>query len=416
MTLALLVAAAGVSAQEITYNLEPTHELGPELWSIPIGGRLTMSADGTRMLVASIADSAFFVVDVETGEYRKTPARFYADNTFGFTSYTVDAGLHILVESTTTSLDTLRSWDLDSDTLFAEALQTDHYLAAVSGRHDRLIRGTTLLKATTLEPVTTLPGAYRAWFDDDKRKVYLSSRNVVYEADALTGEIGREWVIRATSSEVRRPKDSDWLYVFAIESNTLDGQNWVEAINLVTGEHLKFSKYFWSLTEGQPELLPFASEHAYSTANTGIVNGRDLGHSNVTWEFSAESRRSNTVLDLRFFYGTRETEKLRAIGPNKELLCHTWWTRRKDSSITRCNALVPVATSVGAESVEIGDRRATSDECFLSGEVARIYNVLGMQIATLPLSTDGTLSRSQLESLPWQPLWAVSGNCVRRVR
>jgi len=66
--------------------------------------------------------------------------------------------------------------------------------------------------------------------------------------------------------------------------------------------------------------------------------------------------------------------------------------------------------------VESSEQRAASTECDLSGDVVRIYNVLGEQIATLPLSTRGTIAPSDLEALPMQPLWAVSGKCVKRIR
>ena len=53
--------------------------------------------------------------------------------------------------------------------------------------------------------------------------------------------------------------------------------------------------------------------------------------------------------------------------------------------------------------------------CFRPSSLAIIYNALGEQVAILPVTNDA-MAAFDLESLPMQPLWAVSGECVRRVR
>ena len=54
--------------------------------------------------------------------------------------------------------------------------------------------------------------------------------------------------------------------------------------------------------------------------------------------------------------------------------------------------------------------------CDFDGTVVQVYNSLGEHIATLPLTSRGTLAPSQMDALPLQPLWAVTGDCVKRVR
>ena len=351
--LLILIGWVGVHAQEITYNLEPTHELGPELWSIPIGGRLTMSADGTRMLVASLADSAFYVVDVETGQYRRLSQPYYQDNTFGFTLYVIDNDLKTL--STRNLFDddpTLYVWDVESDTLlYAEStrLGSASFLKGVSGRNDRLVFDRSLIDLKTGQTLT-IHELLRApaWFDDDRGVFYCSRERVAGEFDAVTGELLRSWPVRSALSEVRRPSDSDWLYVFSLQTDFANPQNWVEAINLVTGDRMTFERYFWTLTDGQPIFNPGFDVYA-STPYSAVASGRDgfSDHIQPVWRFDAEAHKSDVVIDPLFYSEGDPGRKPHALTPSFDRFIHTWWTNWKDSSITRCNALIPVATSMG---------------------------------------------------------------------
>ena len=300
--LLILIGWVGVRAQEITYNLEPTHELGPELWSIPIGGKLTMSADGTRMLVASIADSAFYVVDVETGEYRRLSQPYYQDNTFGYTFYAVDNDLTSLTtRNVYTEGRVLNAWDIGPDTLISSiATQIGSKLNGVSLRYRRIIYNAQMLDLDSQEKIASHDLMYApAWFDDDRGVFYCSRDRVVGEFDAETGELKRTWGVRSLESEVRRPSNSDWLYVFSLETDFANPQNWVEAINLVTGERLTFEKYFWERVDGQPIYQSVWLVWTFSSAwkcswkcflNAGVdKNGT---HRNPVWSFNSEERRT----------------------------------------------------------------------------------------------------------------------------
>ena len=349
--LLILIGWVGVRAQEITYNLEPTHELGPELWSIPIGGRLTMSADGTRMLVASLADSAYYVGEVETGEYRRLSQPYYQDNTFGYTFYAVDNDLTSLTtRNVYTEGRVLNAWDIGADTLISSIpTQIGSKLNGVSLRYRRIIYNARMLDLDTQEKIASHDLMYApAWFDDDRGVFYCSRDRVVGEFDAVTGELKRTWGVRSLESEVRRPSDSDWLYVFSLQTDFANPQNWVEAMNLVTGERLTFDKYFWERVDGQP-VFNQALDFFTAGSRDCFLSGKNVPHMNPVWSFSSEERRTRVIVDLSFEFEGRASQKITAIHPSQSSLVHTWWVDWKDSSITRCNALVPVSTSIKEE-------------------------------------------------------------------
>ncbi len=347
----LTLTQMGVTAQEITYNLTPTHELGAELWQIPISGKLTMSADGKRVLVACLADSAFYMVDVETGAYRKLKARYYQDNTYGKTHYTTDAQLRFMAQTNTKSI-RLNIWDLEADSVVVWKDLGFKSLSAISYKQDRVIHKAVVYKASTLEAVDTLSEAVTAWYDDDRSNVYYlyGSTRQVQEVNVATNQILRSWTVRPVSAGILRPSMSDWLYIVAIETDGLPGgsQNFVEAINLTTGERLTFTKYFWSGVDGHPD---FTYSYAYflPTSNTCHARGSDGGHLNVVWEFDADEQSTRCLVDLSFLFFDSAEKRSLIIHPSKSFLLSCWNSPVKDSSILRCNALVPAATSTPDE-------------------------------------------------------------------
>jgi uncharacterized protein YjhX (UPF0386 family) len=344
----LSTLGAELRAQEITYNLTPTHELGEQLWQIPISGKLTMSADGKRVLVACLADSAFYMVDVETGAYRKLKARYYQDDTYGNTYYRTDADLRYLAQANTNSI-SLNMWDLDADSVMVWKNFSNTNLSAVSKRLDRVIHGNLVMKASTLEIVDTLPEPVSAWYDDDRGKAYylVGSITQLQEVDVSTNVVLRTWKVRPTGGAMLRPANSDWLYVFSTMTNGLKGgsQNLVEAINLVTGERLTFEKYFWSGADGYPEFILNAGDYFLPTQITCFARGSDAGHRNVLWEFSADTRRSDVVVDYSMMFYDRLGRQSFITTIGKDFIIRCWDSRDEDSSILRCNALVSIATS-----------------------------------------------------------------------
>ncbi len=66
--------------------------------------------------------------------------------------------------------------------------------------------------------------------------------------------------------------------------------------------------------------------------------------------------------------------------------------------------------------VSVDERLTAQRDCAWPGAIAIIYNVLGERIASLPVQANGHIAPSDLEALPMQPLWAVVGECVKRVR
>ncbi len=351
----IAIMALGLRAQEISYNLTPTHELGEELWQIPISGKLTMSADGKRVLVACLADSVFYMVDVETGAYKKLFSQFYADNTYGRTQYKTDNQCRWLVmEGSDLRNGVVRRVFRVEDTETGEIIlerATGISTHAVSSVHDRLMAFNQLVKLSTFEVVKEYPTdpltGIGAWFDDERGLVYRAKNRVVEELNAITGEILRSWTVRPSKFQMRRPSNSDWLYVFSTVTNGIKGwsQNLVEAINLVTGERLTFEKYFWTLADGRPKFNDQPQCFTSSSTTCFAIGDDNTPHYNAVWEFDAEVMKSQVICDLRFFFYDRYDPKTQTITPDRSRLLHCWAVSGGDSSILRCNALVPVATS-----------------------------------------------------------------------
>jgi hypothetical protein len=348
------------------------------------------------------------MVDVETGAYRELKARYYADNTYGYTYYQTDAELRYLAQANTNS-SSLNMWDLDADTVMTWKNLSHTNLAAVSKNMNRVIHGTLVMKATSLEVVDTLSEPVSAWYDDEKELAYylLASVQQVQEVDVKSNAVLRTWKVRPKSGAMRRPSNSDWLYVFSTVTNGLPGgsQNLVEAIHLVTGERLTFEKYFWTLADGYPEFLIQIGDYFLPAATSCFARGSDAGHRNVLWEFDANSRRSDVVLDYAIMLFDRLGRQSFVSTMDKRLLLRCWDSPGKDSSILRCNALVPATTGTDEETgrSSMGDLRIKQSSSQLSIELVgtpddeRIQNV---QV----FATDGSITVTQPVSDPTIPV------------
>lgn len=350
----LNVLGLHLGAQEITYNLTPTHELGAQLWQIPISGKLTMSADGKRVLVACLADSAFYMVDVETGAYRKLHSQYFQDNTYGRTQYGTDDQCRWLVMHGTDLRDGVdRTVFRVEDTQTGEVVleqEPGSTIRAVSQKQDRMMANWQLIKLSTFELIRQYPeeiDGFGAWFDDDRGLTYRARSRELQEINTTNGDVLRTWKVRATRFNMRRPSNSDWMYVFSTETDGLMGgsQNLVEAINLVSGKRLTFERYFWTLADGYPKFN--ASPQCFTSSSTACfaIGNDNTPHHNVVWEFDAEGAMSNVITDLRFTFYDRYDGKTQSITPTKSHLLHCFFVDGGDSSILRCNSLVPVTTS-----------------------------------------------------------------------
>jgi hypothetical protein len=412
-----------LGAQEITYNLTPTHELGPEVWKIPISGKLTLSADGKRVLVACLADSAFYMVDVETGAYRKLHSQYFQDNTYGSTQYGTDQQCRWLVIHGTdlregVARQVFRVEDTETGEIVLEQ-EPGITIRAVSQRQDRLISNNQLIKLSTFELIREypkdVPGSIGAWFDDDRNLAYRSRPLELQEINTATGDVLRTWTVRASRFWMLRPSNSDWLYVISTETDGLKGgsQNLVEAINLVTGERLTFEKYFWSGADGYPDFT-YSYPYFYPTTSTCHARGADGGHLNVVWEFDAAQRLSQCAVDLRFLYFDSPEKRSLVIEPEKTKILSCWNSRDKDSSILRCNALISVATSAQENpedesspdvSVIQRDNRLTIELVGTTAEElitnVQVFTSDGIVVASVPVSDPSfpvTVSISHLSS------------------
>ncbi|RPI69075.1 MAG: hypothetical protein EHM43_02905 [Ignavibacteriae bacterium] len=325
-----------------------------------------MSADGKRVLVACLADSAFYMVDVETGAYRKLHSQFFQDNTYGITQYGIDQQCRWLVIQGTdlrngVARPVFRVEDTETGEIVLEQ-EPGITIRGVSQRQDRLMSNTQLIKLSTFELIREYPketpSGLGAWFDDDRGLVYRARPREAQEIDAETGEIRRSWTVRPITFHMLRPSNSDWLYVFSTETDGLSGgsQNLVEAINLVTSEKLTFTRYFWTLADGFPWFSDQPQCFTSSSSSCFAIGDDNTPHYNAVWEFDAESSKSAVVTDLRFFYHDRYQAKTLVITPDKSRLLHCWAVRGGDSSILRCNSLVPVATSAHENSSDDSSR------------------------------------------------------------
>ena len=345
----ILLHPYSLYSQEISYNLSPTHELGDTLWTLPIGGQLTISADGTKMLVASQTDSTFFIVDIKQGTSQRLSARYYQNETDGRSVFIVDDSLSVLVESIEEVNPGFRVWNIESDSILFE-LDGTHHLVAVSIAQDRLFFNRILLELSTQKEILRFernPNV-TAWFDDARRKMYVSADRTVQEIDPTNGSIIRTWPVRSLQSFVRRPVGSDWIYIFSNWTDDFNPNNWVEAINLVTDERLTFERYFPINVRAMPLVQNVGTNS--SIAYSGGYNSQE--HAMLLWTFSTEARETRTIADPQFSWQGRPTNKPYAVDPMMEVYLHSWDNDERDSAIIRCHALEPKAVSVGESGTE----------------------------------------------------------------
>lgn len=159
----------------------PVVQRGAKLWSLPIGGRLTLSRDGKTLLVASLADSNFYVVDVETGTIRrKLTPKFNWNSDAGTPFYQVDNDLK-WIGLKASGYDGL--WDIETDTLVTQLPKAMY--DCLSKKLQRLVVRSALSNQPVLYDVTnnraitefsvsTSEYGIEEWFDDDRGLLYRS--------------------------------------------------------------------------------------------------------------------------------------------------------------------------------------------------------------------------------------------------
>jgi hypothetical protein len=344
----ILTFSHSISAQEIEYNLTPEKQLGPELWKLPIGGDLTMSRDGRTLLVASTADSAFYVVDVETGTIRRrlTPKYFPPPNRS--TVYRTDDDLKWISLGWT---DWRGLWDIEADTIITAYGKSTIF--TISRQHARLHEAykdfSALLDAHTLRIITQFPwvvGVF-AWFDDARGILYRvvptgAGYANIEEYDALSGAFIRKTGIHHDRGTVVRPPNSQWLYYFTLGPTDIHPEGWVEAIHLETGERVRFMDF----GPGNPDFTPGTYGHGFISFTDNIaLAGASGPKPERVWTFDAESRTCRTIVEQPFvtFLGFLTTKEY-AISLALNMYIHCW--DGGDSSGMRCQTLVPATTQV----------------------------------------------------------------------
>jgi hypothetical protein len=316
-------------SQEITYDSVPRKILGPELWSVPVGGHLTLSRDGTKLLVASVEDTTFYVVDAVGGKIlRRLPAAFWSTGIRTF--YMADDDLSVLCvngQDSTRTLDGLVVIDINTGDVILERYPGNS-LQAVSKVHDRLVSNRQFIELSTYRLIKEFDDGGLAWFDDERGLLYRTRPQQVQEIDAVTGEILRTTGTAASRSVVRRPKNSDWIYVFAMQIDGFSPYNYVEAIHLETGERVKFTKNIARETRA----LGTTPSQAYGSGYLQLSK-----QPQVLWTYHAESRRSEIIANPIFeFFGQVSTKEF-VYDASRESYIHSWFG---GGDTTRCNLLI----------------------------------------------------------------------------
>ena len=199
---------------------------------------LRLSRDGSRLLVASSADSTYYVVDAINGVVeRSLPAVYYT--TGGRTGFTTDADLKYLWSmgpDSTRVGNQARLIDMETGEILYD-FDDFRGVHDISSVHNRIGEAGGLYELDTYELLWAFEGVGSvAWFDDDRAVFYRYSDYLLTEHSTETGEPLRAIGTKTRRGRVRRPKNSDWLYVFA--SGEQNGPNFVEAIHIETSERV----------------------------------------------------------------------------------------------------------------------------------------------------------------------------------
>jgi hypothetical protein len=226
-------------------------------------------------------------------------------------------------------------------------------IAALSSRSDRLLTGSVLYTASTLDTIATFSewNYTTGWFDDDRGLLYRCVPNGVQEIDATTGVIIRGWGTKARAfSRAVRPQNSMWLYVFAWPESDKPESTFVDAIHLETGERVHYSHEY---AGGGPVVSEAdASSHMYSTLIDGLMSSPSTLGSNYLCSFDATTQSAQAIVSPTFTWGAGSIAKENAVNPELTKYVHTWplGAVDRDSCILRCNAMSPTTSFLASDS------------------------------------------------------------------
>ena len=136
-----MLCVTNVCAQEIEYNLDPTHEIKNVQWKLPIGGKLNANTDVSKILIASIHDSVFYMLHTQSLRIDTLPIRFTRNNDDGHLFYRVSSELKYLVTRLGFTNDSVSIFDLTSGTLVSRLPIDDRHtkIGAISSKHDVVV-------------------------------------------------------------------------------------------------------------------------------------------------------------------------------------------------------------------------------------------------------------------------------------
>ncbi len=389
----LVSLAAGnlASAQVIEYDTIARSVLGPELWRIPVSGQMTISEDASTILLAGYADTTFYLVDATNGDYRAIrSAPPYVNREGGVlytkTYYSADANLTTLWVMVVSGAGSSRHFviDLDKDSLLysysVDEIQSGQPI--ISKLQDRVLIGNLLYRMSTFDLITTFQNApyNTGWFDDSGRKLYRSRPYVVEEIDPVSGNVERSWEVESEVSYIRRPRNSKWLYVFMYCVTGVARQcGNVRGINLISSQEVLLEDYYGQKYRigDAPLKLGAMAEVAYGSRFVRGLGGQPL------WSFDAASRKTHLIVNPTFeFMGDKDVEPF-VVTTDFEKYLHGRLTKMKDSSITRCNLLVPNTVWVNtSDSKHDSENRLVLVDDYLEIHLLFAETFVGLEVYT----------------------------------
>lgn len=300
--------------------------------ALPAGGALELSQDCKRLLSASLADSCFYLIDIEQARIirKLTPNCLNKDGKFLI--YRVDNNLKWMTIGEVDAAKLL--WDIEADTLI-NVLPPGHYVRGVLSTLNRICaysdssKGDELINGLTMEVINQYPSdasGKGCWFDDEAGVFYADDQGRSLNVyDAITGEyIDSSPVGGSYGGMVRRSAGSDWVFYFGMLSSNGLGPLVNAAANLKTKEHVTMD-----------DVLPVGHYQGwYFMATSGDVAYQGIGRD--AWKFDPAAATCQLLVHQPYLYYSNvpfPSVKDYIIDQQFRWYIHTWGSRLKDSAL-----------------------------------------------------------------------------------
>lgn len=353
-----------------------------------IGHRSEMFTDGRRVVLYGLQTSSELVILEDTPDVARTMIDTILFSTIN--------GVYLIGDSAWVVTDSVFSVDLNTMKWSYEGYQTNYQQAIVAA----LPGGIGLLHMARV--------LYRAYGTTEWIRID-TIQSPRFESDALIGTDDGYLVVYSEGYDI----DLQRLYSLRF---TLEG-------SLIGESGFIGDRYSWN-TFGRRGLRRFGDVHYFTTSHSADAVSTDHGASwrrlddwyesgligvtpTAIWKWYYQSGEHDIAMSSAD-HGERWSRFLIPdVAPYQvdQLFCldHHCYAMGEDGVMT-----IPRPT-VGVQ------EEHTEQPTLLPGDRAVVYNALGEMVAALPV-IDGVLAPYDLSILPMQPLWAVSGGVVVRVR